>query len=365
MLAAHYPKGTGVLLYAYVEKSLQVWVIRAGGIAAYHRGPLSLDALEAAAASLRAALRVDAAAAARAPRLRVRTGRGLSRRKPACSILSVEEAVRQVQGMVPPGRVPQGLRDVRHVAVVPVLGLGSLPFALFQPFPDEGPLIEHMSVSVAPSLQDLAQPVQPWTWEVRSPLVVGNPKYARHRRWELPALPGAEREARDVARGLDVEALTGKRAVEAVVSRAARDADLLYFATHAAADPSDPLDGSFLALAPGRGTDGWWTAREIQGIRIGDAKLAVLSACQTGLGRVHEAGVIGIARAFQIAGAPRVVMSLWSVSDAATDALMTEFSKHLEDEIPSEALRKGMLALRERDADPAHWAAFTLFGTPR
>jgi CHAT domain-containing protein len=83
----------------------------------------------------------------------------------------------------------------------------------------------------------------------------------------------------------------------------------------------------------------------VQQARLTDTQIAILSAYQTGLGKVHDAGIIGLARAFQIAGVPRVLMSLWSVDDAATNELMQAFVKHLENDIPAEALRKAMLDL--------------------
>lgn len=109
---------------------------------------------------------------------------------------------------------------------------------------------------------------------------------------------------------------------------------------------------------------GWWTASEIQNTRL-RANIAVFSACQTGLGKVHDAGIIGLTRAFQLAGVPRVVMSLWSVDDQATNMLMQTFVKHLENYIPSEALRQAMLEARKDYPKPSEWASFLLFGTPR
>jgi CHAT domain-containing protein len=83
------------------------------------------------------------------------------------------------------------------------------------------------------------------------------------------------------------------------------------------------------------------------------------------LGKVHDAGVIGLSRAFQIAGVPRVAMSLWSVSDKATSELMRAFVDYLRDNVPSEALRLAMLDLKKHQPNPSKWAAFVLFGTPR
>jgi CHAT domain-containing protein len=160
--------------------------------------------------------------------------------------------------------------------------------------------------------------------------------------------------------------LIGREATkEAVIARAA-NADLLYFATHGAADASQPLDGGFLVFSGPNGTESVWTAREIQQTPL-QARLAVLSACQTGLGRTHDAGIIGLARAFQLAGVPRVVMSLWSVYDDATAELMQAFARQLRSGTvaPAEALRQAMLEVRRRRPDPAEWASFVIFGTPR
>ena len=56
------------------------------------------------------------------------------------------------------------------------------------------------------------------------------------------------------------------------------------------------------------------------------ADLVVLSGCETGRGKIYQAeGIIGLTRAFMVAGAPRVLCSLWKVDDEATRALMTEF----------------------------------------
>jgi CHAT domain-containing protein len=82
--------------------------------------------------------------------------------------------------------------------------------------------------------------------------------------------------------------------------------------------------------------------------------LAVLSACETGLGTVEGGeGVLGLQRAFQLAGARTAVTSLWKVDDAATQALMVEFYSNLwEKKLPKlEALRQAQLRML-RDYDP-------------
>jgi CHAT domain-containing protein len=141
-----------------------------------------------------------------------------------------------------------------------------------------------------------------------------------------------------------------------VLQRAA-NADLLYFAAHGYSDASNPLDGSFLMLGDGR-----LTAREVQSQTFTKHPLVVLSACQTGEGKIIQAGVIGLARAFQIAGASNTVMSLWTISDEATATLMGYFVDALKTKEPAEALREAMLKLKATQPDPFGWAAFNVFG---
>ena len=98
-----------------------------------------------------------------------------------------------------------------------------------------------------------------------------------------------------------------------------------------------------------------------------DADLVVLSACQTALGKQIEGeGVIGIARAFMYAGAPRVVATLWEVNDAATAELMKLFYRGvlIENRPPAAALRAAQLEMSRnpRWASPYYWAGFVVQG---
>ena len=117
--------------------------------------------------------------------------------------------------------------------------------------------------------------------------------------------------------------------------------------------------------------DGILTAAEVASLDLGGLEWAVLSACDTGLGEIRAGeGVLGLRRAFHVAGARTVIMSLWPVDDQATRVWMRELyegrlKRHLD---TSEAMRDADLALlRSRRAAaqstaPFFWAAFVAAG---
>ena len=116
------------------------------------------------------------------------------------------------------------------------------------------------------------------------------------------------------------------------------------------------------------------------------ADLAVLSACETGKGKVVRGeGILGLTRAFMFAGAPRVICSLWKVDDAATQALMIKFyelwngeaalseagkakSNGSERKGPgaADALKQAQEYIRSQKKweHPYYWAAWVLWGLP-
>ncbi len=108
--------------------------------------------------------------------------------------------------------------------------------------------------------------------------------------------------------------------------------------------------------------NGILTAREIATMNLGHVGLVVLSACQTGLGEIKEDGVFGIQRGFKKAGAKSLLMSLWKVSDQATNLMMTSFYEHLmEGASRHQAFAMAQQDVRDSDFnDPYFWASFIL-----
>ena len=108
--------------------------------------------------------------------------------------------------------------------------------------------------------------------------------------------------------------------------------------------------------------DGILRAAEISEINLSGCSLVVLSACETGLGYSDTSeGIFGLQRAFKLAGANSVLMSLWDVDDQATAMLMTEFYKNLLKNVDLDtALKNSKKRVREFYPSPKDWGGFVL-----
>lgn len=246
--------------------------------------------------------------------------------------------------------------------------LAALPY-LALPLGGSAPLIDTHSVTLLSGLNDLIDPQTSWATapvELKnsngpSVVVVADPQTPAEGIGgaRFSALPGAAREATEIALRTGGRLIEGADATVTKILAALRDADLFHYAGHAVADPDRPLEGSYLALA-----DGALDARTIQRHSLPNAPLVVLSACDTGHGQALGAGIVGLARGFQIAGAAGTVLSHWPVSDLSAEPLMLSFHKELAHATPAEALRRAALELRRYYPDPVDWAAFSYFGIP-
>jgi len=167
----------------------------------------------------------------------------------------------------------------------------------------------------------------------------------------------------------------GMKALDFEASRATAASERLgqyrdiHFATHGLADSERPeLSTIVLSLfdEQGKPQDGFLRAHEVFNLNL-PAEMVVLSACETGLGRLTRGeGLVSLTRGFMYAGAARVVVSLWSVNDQATAELMTKFYRKIliERELPAAALRAAQIEMwrDKRWEAPYYWAAFTLQG---
>ena len=143
---------------------------------------------------------------------------------------------------------------------------------------------------------------------------------------------------------------------------------VVHVATHGVLDAMRPqFSGLVLSLVGNKSDDdGFLRTGEVFNLRLG-APLVMLSACETGLGKVKRGeGVIGLSQAFMYAGANTVGVTLWSVADKPTAELMTDFYQRLlgPNPFPSDAIREAQLAMisGKKYSAPYYWAPFVLVG---
>jgi CHAT domain-containing protein len=190
----------------------------------------------------------------------------------------------------------------------------------------------------------------------------------------IPRLNGTRVEADQIA----ALTKTSGGTADTLYDLAANESDLtakdlrgyrvVHIATHGLLDAERPqFTGVILSLVGNKSGDGFLRTDEIFNLKLG-SPLVMLSACETGLGKERKGeGVIGLTRAFMYAGAPTVGVSLWSVSDASTAALMSDFYKRMltgagmpASTAMTEA-QKSMIAGKKYSA-PYYWAPFVLVG---
>lgn len=211
---------------------------------------------------------------------------------------------------------------------------------------------------------------------------------------EILELPGTRKEIAEIEQLLEQKQITchtfiGNKATEEAV-KAIKSPSLLHIATHgyflknASSDspqkteliygisPLDlankPLLRSGLLFSDAlralkKGGDGVLTAYEAVGLDLEKTELVVLSACETGLGELQIGeGVYGLQRALHTAGADAVLMSLWKVSDNATQLLMVKFYQNLliEGQNKQQALSNAQRWLRTKYPHPYYWAGFVM-----
>jgi len=328
---------------------------------------------------------------------------------PAVSnVLTVAQRVDQLTT----AKVRPLLDDVDHVLVSPDGALNLVPFAALA---DERGhyLVRDYQFTYLSSGRDLLRlarerPASSGAW------VVGNPDFSSAQPTtgsttgrrsidmsaiSFPPLPGTAQEVAAIGKVIeDAHVLVGDAASESALRRAERPA-VLHIATHGFF-----LTDEMMGLAGGRGAkyvksdedftpppgaenplvrsglalrganlradgddDGILTALEVSSLDLWGTKLVVLSACETGVGEVHNGeGVYGLRRALVMAGSESQVISLWKVDDEATRDLMVAYYKKLErGRGRSGALREAQLELaRHREtAHPFYWASFIPSGS--
>lgn len=230
----------------------------------------------------------------------------------------------------------------------------------------------------------------------RNAQLIGFPDYGGN---AVPALPGTKVELDGVSKilktsGYQVKQLMQKDATEAAL-KAVKGPTILHIATHGYFHKDtevaengalgismenaqeNPLLRSGLVMAGASATiagtnsvdlssndNGIVTAYEVMNMDLDGTALIILSACETGLGEVKAGeGVYGLQRAFLVAGANALIMSLWKVDDAATQQLMTNFyTNWVKTGNKQKAFKQAQTQLMTKYKDPYYWGAFVMMG---
>lgn len=181
-------------------------------------------------------------------------------------------------------------------------------------------------------------------------------------------IPGALEEVNKVSKIYKGDVFIGQIASKERFKADAPNYNILHLSAHTIIDNENPMY-SKLAFTPGKDKkeDGLLNTYELFNMNL-HAELAILSACNTGYGKMQKGeGIISIARGFFYAGVPSVVMTLWSVEDNSSAELMELFYKHLTKGLhKDEALRQAKLDyLNQSDqltAFPYYWAGYVNIG---
>jgi CHAT domain-containing protein len=277
------------------------------------------------------------------------------------------------------------LQGKRTVVIVPDGVLWKLPF---QALTDTNGhyVIEDYAISYAPSLTVLREMTrlrkqkQAANAEVNL-LAIGNPQLTNgtaervslvHRDEKLEPLPEAEKEVTLLGQlyGPRSAIYIGPDAREDRFKQEAGRFNVLHLATHGVLNDTSPMYSQIVLAQSDTGEDGLLEAWEIMKLHL-NADLVVLSACESGLGRVGVGeGMIGLTWAFFVAGSPASVVSQWKVESSSTAQLMVEFHRNLQAKTPklklskAKALQKAALTVlgNKNFRHPFYWAGFILVG---
>ncbi len=266
------------------------------------------------------------------------------------------------------------LADAQTVCIVPDKVLHHLPFSALFSVRQQKYLVETHALITAPSASVfifcLERARRQHLVKEGRILAVGNPNFDQVAYPQLSDLSAATAEANDVAANYSNHfVLTAEKATEEAIKSEIIKSTIIHLATHGVIDERLWSNSRLVLAKPlgSNGEDGALRAYEIAQMHLPNARLVVLSACQSGVERFYQGeGMIGLSRAFLSAGAPSVVASFWAVDSDVSAILMKDFHRQLKTYPVSQALRRAQLNLLYRTSSqhrhPYYWAAFSVFG---
>ena len=332
------PAGVAVICYSLLPDRLLLWIV--------HRGSIRLRSVQALPAS------IHETASRFAERGSTADGRRL-----------YDLLIRPASGDLAAGET---------IVFVPEGALAAMPFGALFDAESGRYLIEERPVAVAPSLNALIRlSARAGGGDIsRSDLfLVADPAFDRSLFRDLPRLPGAAGEGRQIAaffRRIDV--VEGTAATRDAFLSGLTSHRIVQFSGHAIVSSRNPLL-SALVLAPGAaGDSGLLYARDLLGRSPGETELVVLASCRSGAGAAAPGeGIAGLVWPLLARGIPAVIASLRVVDDRTASSLFRAFYRHLAaGEAPVSALRaaqlEGLAAGGRSPAEVLRLTAFQLYG---
>jgi CHAT domain-containing protein len=285
--------------------------------------------------------------------------------------------------------------DRKRLYISPDGILNSLPFEAL-PLDDSGYISDNFVISYLSSGREILQNDKAVTFRQSDPVVVANPAFdlpgdmvAVNERKTLVLnflpLEDTDEEGQWIANEIGATVFKNDQALKSIVKNC-QSPRILHFATHGFFIPKgqssqqdasfyDPMLQSGIALAgannwlngktlPVAAGDGLLTAEDVCSMNLLGTELVVLSTCESGLGEYQSGeGIFGLRRAFELAGAHSLVISLWKVPGEPTQILMKEFYRQLlSGKTRVDSLRVAKAILRRRFSEVFYWAGFVLSG---
>jgi hypothetical protein len=245
-----------------------------------------------------------------------------------------------------------------RMLVVPIFDLGEIPYAALE-LADGRMLMDVVKVTIAPGFFVFRDPPRVPTGSLEGSFVAAyaggsGPDYA---------VQSTVTGAAAVRASLGAKAPVFSDSTDSVARL--DGGRFVFIAAHGVSNTTDPVDGGMVKLA-----DGPWNGRRVAGLRdqggLMHHPIVILSACESGTGKMFEVGAIGLSRAWYYAGASSVVSSLWRVGELSAMELMKAFVEKAKTMPVDDALWAAMKSMREignRNKDPVDWAAFSIFGS--
>lgn len=241
----------------------------------------------------------------------------------------------------------------KNLTFVPHGSLHYVPFGALHAAGSDKVLIDEHTIRILPSASLVGILSNEKPSISKNVMVIGNPTLD---------LPGAEFEAKSLAAKVPGAKLFLRES--ATRDTFVRNAGLfgrIHIAAHAKFFADKPLESAIL-FAPSGGNNGMVTVRDLYRLRM-DADLVVLSACETGMSKVHKGDeLVGLIRGFLYGGSRSIIATLWEIEDESASLFSTTLYDNLAKMDKPSALRNAVLTVKKKFPHPLFWAPFMFTG---